>query len=231
MSETSIIPLDEVAFAFAPREWLFAQTHKAEIAAHFAAKQARTPSLWNGRLLLANEWSVANNTLRGTYFATDYANFVAWCDWGCPDRSVANCFAMGAIRTADDAFVLGVMGSHTVNPGNIYFPTGNPEPRDVVSERVDFDCYLAREVAQETGLTAADFSAEAGWTALLTGPHVALVRMLRSNMPSGDLRARILAHLARESRPELADVRIVRSPADFDPMIPAFVVAYLEQFL
>jgi hypothetical protein len=38
---------------------------------------------------------------------------------------------------------------------------------------------------------------------------------------------RILAHLAREAQPELAGVRIVRSPADFDPMMPPFVTAFL----
>ena len=31
------------------------------------------------------------------------------------------------------------------------------------------------------------------------------------------LRARILEHLAREREPELADIRIVRGPADLDP--------------
>jgi hypothetical protein len=55
MSEISVVPLDDVAFAFAPCDWPFAQERRPQIAAHFAAKQAQTPALWNGRLLLANE--------------------------------------------------------------------------------------------------------------------------------------------------------------------------------
>ena len=42
MSELSIVALDRIAFSFAPREWPFAQARRAEIAAHFAARQAQT---------------------------------------------------------------------------------------------------------------------------------------------------------------------------------------------
>jgi hypothetical protein len=127
--------------------------------------------------------------------------------------------------------MLGVMSSHTANAGKIYFPAGSPEPHDVVGEHVDLIGNIAREVTEETGLTDDDFKLEPGWTALLAGPHVALVRVLRAHATADDLRARIRSHLASEPRPELADVCIVRSRADFDPMMPAFVLAYLEQTL
>ena len=85
MDDISIVALDRVAFSFAPREWPFAQARRAEIAAHFAARRAQTPAIWNGRVLLMHEWSLASGNLRGTYFETDFANFVAWRDWGFPD--------------------------------------------------------------------------------------------------------------------------------------------------
>jgi 8-oxo-dGTP pyrophosphatase MutT (NUDIX family) len=228
MSEISVVALDDVAFAFAPRDWLFAQERRDEIAAHFAAKQVETPALWNGRILLVNDWSVASRVLRGTYFATDFADFLAWRDWDFPDRSVMNCFAMGAIRTADDAFVLGVMGSQTANAGKIYFPAGTPEPQDVVDEHVDLVGNIEREVAEEIGLTGADFNAEPGWTAVVDGQRMALMRVLRAHAPADQLEARIRAHLASEEQPELDDIRIVRSRADLDPMMPAYMAAYLE---
>ena len=40
-------------------------------------------------------------------------------------------------------------------------------------------------------------------------------------------RRRILAYLASQAQHELLDVRIVNSPADFDPMMPPFVTAFL----
>jgi hypothetical protein len=58
---------------------------------------------------------------------------------------------------------------------------------------------------------------------------MALMRVLRTPAPADELRVRIRAHLASEEQPELADVHIVRGPADFDPMMPAYMVAYLER--
>lgn len=39
----------------------------------------------------------------------------------------------------------------------------------------------------------------------------------------------MLEHLAREEQPELADIRIVRGTADFDPMMRRFVRAFLAE--
>jgi hypothetical protein len=35
--------------------------------------------------------------------------------------------------------------------------------------------------------------------------------------------------LAREATPELTDIRIVRSRRDFDPMMPRFVMTFLDR--
>jgi 8-oxo-dGTP pyrophosphatase MutT (NUDIX family) len=182
-------------------------------------------------VLLMHEWSLAARCLRGIFFETDFASFMAWRDWGFPDPSVTNCFAMGAIRSADGAFLLGVMSPHTANAGKIYFPAGTPDPHDIDGDRVDLAGNVAREVAEETGLTSADLDARPGWSAVLTGPRIALMQALQARMAAVDLRARILAHIARDPSPELADIRIVRRRADFDPMMPPFVTAYLEHAL
>jgi 8-oxo-dGTP pyrophosphatase MutT (NUDIX family) len=231
VDDISIVALDRAAFSFAPREWPFAQARRADIAAHFAARRAQTPAIWNGRVLLMHEWSLAQRNLRGTYFETDFANFMAWRDWGCPDRSVTNCFSMGAIRGAEGAFLLGVMSAHTANAGKIYFPAGTPDPHDIAGDMVDLAGNVAREVAEETGLTSADLSAQPGWTAVLAGPRIALMQVLQAREPADDLRKRVLAHIAREPKPELSDIRIVRSRADFEPTMPAFVTAYLDHTL
>jgi 8-oxo-dGTP pyrophosphatase MutT (NUDIX family) len=231
MANISIAALDRVAFSVAPREWPFAQARGAEIAAHFAACQVKTPSVWNGRVLLLGQWTLADRAMRGTYFETDFASFMAWRDWGFPDQSVANCFAMGAIRTADGAYLLGVMGRHTVNAGKIYFPAGTPDLDDITGDAVDLAGNIAREVLEETGLTGADLNVEPGWSAVLAGPRIALMQTLQARLPAAELRERVLAHLAQEQKPELADVRIVRRRADFDPMMPPFVIAYLEHVL
>jgi 8-oxo-dGTP pyrophosphatase MutT (NUDIX family) len=229
--DVSIVALDRIAFSFAPRAWPFAQARRAEIAAHFAARRAQTPAIWNGRVLLVHAWSLAARSIAGTFFETDFANFMAWRDWGFPDRSVTNCFSMGAIRAADGAFLLGVMSPHTANAGKIYFPAGTPDPHDVAGDVVDLAGNVAREVAEETGLTDRDLSAQPGWTAVLAGPRIALMQVLQARVPAAELRERILGHLAREPKPELSDIRIVRRRADFESAMPAFVTAYLNHAL
>jgi hypothetical protein len=227
MSEVTIVPVERLELAFAPRPWPFAQEHRAEIDAHFAALKRANPALWNGRMLMLYRHAIAGTVFRGAYLETDYASFLAWRHWDPPDSDVKNCFAMGALRGSDGAFVLGVMGAHTANAGGIYFPAGVPDLDDIDGERVDLARNIMREVAEETGLAGEDFEAEPGWTTVLAGPRIAQIKMLHARATAAELSERIRAHLAREREPELADVRIVRASADFDPMMPAFVTTFL----
>lgn len=117
---------------------------------HFAARREQNPGLWNGRVLLAHEASVQQDNLRFSFLETDFASFLAWWDWDFPDHTVFNCFAMGAIRSADGAFLLGQMGPHTAKPGRIYFPAGSPEPGDITNGEVDLVGNMFRELEEET---------------------------------------------------------------------------------
>jgi 8-oxo-dGTP pyrophosphatase MutT (NUDIX family) len=229
MSEPAVLPIDRLDFAFAPRPWRFAAEHRAKIETHFAERRRAVPELWNGRVLLLHECAMSDATLRGTFFETDFASFVAWRDWGFPPAEAVNCFAMGAIRGSDGAFLAGVMGAKTANAGRIYFPAGTPDPDDIVGTRVDLAGSVLREVAEETGLGAEHFDPEPGWHAVLTGPRIALMKILRAREPAEALRARIVRFLAREAEPELADMRILRGPGDLDPMMPEFVPAFLHR--
>src|SRR5262249_58407534 len=112
--------------------------------------------------------------------------------------------------------------------GRAYCPGGVRERADVVGGRVDLEGNLMREIAEETGLTAADVAAEPGWHAVLDGRRIALVKVLDVAASAQALRARILAELARQPEPELADIRIVRGPVDLDASMPHFVTAFLH---
>jgi 8-oxo-dGTP pyrophosphatase MutT (NUDIX family) len=227
MSAITIVPVERLELAFAPRPWPFARERRAEIDAHFDALRRANPALWNGRVLMLYQHAIAGAVFRGAYLETDFASMLAWREWDSPDAGMKNCFAMGALRGSDGAFVLGVMGAHTANPGRVYFPAGLPDLSDVDGARVDLARNVMREVGEETGLGCADFEPDRGWITVLAGPRIAHVKLLRAHAPAAALRERVLAHLAREREPELADVRIVRGPADFDPMMPPFVKAFL----
>jgi 8-oxo-dGTP pyrophosphatase MutT (NUDIX family) len=155
---------------------------------------------------------------------------LAWRAFDFPDKTIRACFPMSALHAADGAFLLGLMAPHTANAGQLYFPTGTPDPDDVRGDKVDFDGSLLRELAEETGVGPADVSVAPGWHALLAGPRMPLIKMLHVDESAAALRARILAHLAREEEPELADIVVVRGPADLDPRMPSFVKAFLTDF-
>jgi len=208
--------------------WPFATARRAEIDAHFAARQAEKPELWNGRVLLARNPVFAADRLRADYFETDFASFLAWRDWGFPDRSVVNGFGMGALRGSDGAFALGEMGSHTANAGRIYFPGGTPDRNDLRGARVDIAASVAREVEEETGLTPADYRAAGHWDCVVTGAALAMLRVLDVDQPGEALRDRIEAYLARQTSPELSAIHLVRGCDDFAPAMPRFVTAFID---
>jgi hypothetical protein len=138
--------------AFAPRRWPFADERRADIARYFGELQQAKPALWNGRMLLLHHHAVEGDVFRGGYLETDFASFVAWRDWGFPDATMRHCVALGALRASDGGFLLGVMNSHTLNAGKVYFPAGVPDPSDIVDGMVDLDGSVRREMAEETGL-------------------------------------------------------------------------------
>ena len=227
MPDISIMRLERLELRYAPRPWLFASARRAEIDEYFAELKQTKPALWNGRVLLMHEYQIDGGVFRGVYLDTDFASFVAWRHWDFPDRTVKNCFALGAVRGTDGGFLLGVMGPHTVNAGKIYFPAGTPDPHDIIGDNVDLMGNIWREVTEETGLARAELEAQPGWYCVLAGSYIAQVKILQARASADELRMRSLAHLTREREPELADIRVVRGPADFDPMMPPFITAFL----
>jgi len=214
--------------AFRPSPWPFAQTKRAEIAAHFALKAQEKP-IWNGRILLAREPVFAGECFAASYFEADFASFLAWRDWGFPDASVFNGFGMGALRASDGAFILGEMASHTSNAGRVYFPSGTPDLDDIRGGAVDIAGSVAREVEEETGLTPADYRAAADWDCVVSGAAIAMIRILDVDLAGEALRQRIEANLARQPQPELCRIHLVRQRRDLTAAMPRFVAAFVEK--
>jgi 8-oxo-dGTP pyrophosphatase MutT (NUDIX family) len=215
--------------AVRPIVWPFAEERRAEIAAHFAEKQRERPKIWNGRVLLGRDPVFTDGHFTATYFETDFASFLAWRDWGIPDKAVFNGFGMGALRTSDGAFVMGEMAQHTANGGRIYFPSGTPDLDDVRGDTLDISGSVVRELEEETGLTAADYRAEPDWYCVVSGPTIAMMQIINLDMPGDVARARIEANLAREAEPELSAIHLVHGMSDLTPSMPRFVTAFVEQ--
>jgi 8-oxo-dGTP pyrophosphatase MutT (NUDIX family) len=232
MSERAeITELTEVDCRYEPRAWAFAEERRAEIDAHWAKLVARRPAMFNGRVLVMHRRNLRDRAFTGAFFDTDYASFLAWRDFGYPDATVTNCFAMGALSSREGHFLLGVMGPHTANAGMIYFPAGTPDLSDIAGGRVDLSGNVLRELFEETGLEAGEVEADPLWTMVAMPPRIALMRRLRSGLSSAELKARIERTLAQQDKPELAGVHVVAGRADLLEAMPAFQRAYLEHAL
>jgi len=223
----SVFHVDRLDLSLAPQPWAWADKHRAEIDAWFADMRRKKPALWNGRVLLMHHQVVEHGVLRGEFLETDYASFICWKHRGRPHAGVRDCFSAAAIQSSDGAFLLGVMGSHTFNAGKAYFPCGTPDPNDIVGGKVDFEHSMRRELLEETGLAMDDFTAEPGWTMIVDGALIGQIKVLRARESAKALHDRIIAFLAREKKPELADIRVVYGPGDFDQAMPRFITAFL----
>jgi 8-oxo-dGTP pyrophosphatase MutT (NUDIX family) len=229
-----ILTVAELDLHFAPRPWLFAEERADEILANWLKRRTALPSLFDGRVLLMGAHEFARRSdgatiLRGEYFETDYKAFLAWRDFGFPDPSVCNGFSMAALQSSDGAFLLGEMGAHTANAGAIYFAAGTPDWHDVFGARVDLRASVMRELQEETGLDPSEVELAEDWIVIDAPPRIACFKLVKAAEDAQTLKARIEAHLAAETQPELAGVHIARSPADIDEArTPRFILDFLR---
>jgi 8-oxo-dGTP pyrophosphatase MutT (NUDIX family) len=229
-----ILEVGELDLAFEHSRWEFAEHQAAAIAAHWGRLTKAKPAMFNGRVLLLGQRVIETRPdgvlrLKGVYFETDYADYVAWAAFGHPGGPVDNCFSMAALRSDDGAFLLGEMAHHTYSAGQIYFPAGTPDPDDVFDDRVDLEASARRELLEETGLLADETNMAPDWTVVMTPQRVACMKLMTFPLPADRLKARIDAFLARDPLAELARMHIVRDPYDIDETrVPIFVADYLR---
>jgi 8-oxo-dGTP pyrophosphatase MutT (NUDIX family) len=234
VNASRIVEVAELDFIFVARPWPFAEAEAGKIAAYWRARRAAQPRLYNGRVLLLGEHAFERRedgaeALRGAFFETDYAAFLAWKDFGFPDAQICNAFSMAALIAEDGAFLLGEMAAHTANAGAIYFPAGTPDPSDVVAGRVDLKRSATRELFEETGIAPHEVAYGPEWTVVYAPPRIACMKIMRLLAPAEAIKARVDAFLGDDPDAELTAMHIVRGPEDIDEnRFPRFVVDFLR---
>ena len=225
--------VDTLDCRFVQHDWAFAREHAGAIEANWQARLATGQKLWNGRVLVALDARVVERdgrqVFRADHFETDYASFLAHRDLGFPDPRVRNCFAMAALRSADGAFLVARMGAHTANAGQLYFAAGTPDLGDVDGDKVDLAGSILRELAEETGIGAADVTLAADYTIAFESGRIACLKPARTAGDAEAVIARVQAFLAMETNPEIDGLVAIRNEADFTlgPM-PPFLPVYLR---
>jgi len=221
-----------VEATIAARPWPYAQRHEAEIRAAWAQARIATPALFDGEVLVIARRRVVGDVFRAVYRPVRYSQLLHYLRHGEADGKTRNGFALAGLTSAEGALLMGVMGGHTANAGKIYFPGGTPDLSDVVDGRLDLEGSARRELEEETGLSPAEVSAEPGFWMAEDDKRTAFIKVMRSALPAEALRTRILDALAAQEEAELADIHIVRGPADLLPeRMPPFQLAYAQWWL
>ncbi|GGB36123.1 hypothetical protein GCM10011316_05340 [Roseibium aquae] len=210
----AVYALKRISLAKTERPWAFEAANAAEIDAYFAGLQKQNPALWNGRTLKLVAFSFEDGVFTGTCAETSFAAFLAWRDWGAPDLSSRNLFGSAVIRSRDGALLYGRMSASTANPGLIYPPGGGLDLDDVRPDgSIDIERSLLRELAEETGLAAAEVSPGDAYI-VFDGPRIACARVLNVDADAVPLRERIMRFSISTHEQELSEVRIMRHPRD-----------------
>ena len=224
----AVVEIDRVEMGVTPAPYAFSAEERASIDSFYAERLKANPALWNGRVLILAEHRFEGDALIGRYSECDYAALLWLLGSPRAHPHLRNAFAMGALRAADGAFIMARMASWTANAGRVYFAAGTPDLSDVTADgRVDLEGSLLREFSEETGIPASDVELMAGWTALVDARRISLMRQIVAREPADAVAARIRAFIAREQRPEIDEVIVVRGPADVPEAAPLFLRTYL----
>ena len=145
------------------------ETRRDEIEAHFAEKQREKPKMWNGRVLLGRNPVFAGDRFSASYFETDFASFLAWRDWGFPDEASSTVLAWARCAPPTAPSCSARWASTPRMPGASIFRPARPTSTTSGTACSTFAGSVARELEEETGLTPADYRADADWHCIYTG--------------------------------------------------------------
>ena len=229
MSEPSITRVATLDIRCVERDWPWAEANAREIDAFWRAATAEQPKMFDGPVFVFADISIQNDRCRAVCFETRFSRLLYAKRNGFPDPSVTNGFAMGALRADDGAFLLGVMGPDTANPGQAYFAAGTPDPSDRKDGSLDLLGSITRELAEETGLQPDEYEVGEGWILVRDGGRLAFLRPVRVAGAGREVRARLLGRIARMKEQELSDIRLVHGTSDIDQeRMPRFIQAFLR---
>jgi 8-oxo-dGTP pyrophosphatase MutT (NUDIX family) len=215
------------------RRWAFADEHAAEIDAHWVARSANNPQLFNGRIHLLVASRLSGGHFEGELMRIEFKSYLYWRDRGFPDGSVRDAFGSALIRSAEGHVLLGRQREGNINAGLVYLPGGFIDGRDVGADGVvDLVGSVLREVEEETGLGRDEIAVVPGHWLTLTGPLVSIAVEVISPLPGEVLAERVRAHLAGDPNSELTGIVIAKGKSDIAQLaMPDYTPLLLDKLL
>ncbi|MEP3280331.1 MAG: GNAT family N-acetyltransferase [Stappiaceae bacterium] len=226
----NVLPVRVAELKIKQRSWDFSRENRHKIEAHWRTACEKKPALFNGDVYQLYDWTIEGGLFRGVLSKIGFADFLAWRDWGYPDRTVNNLFGTAVIRSTDGTLIFGRMASQTANAGKIYPPGGSLDNNDIIEEdKLDIFGSIGRELKEETGLDARK-ARIFGIYAVFDGARIALALCLDFKKSAAELQNVINHHIGEQIEPELSGVVQISSPQDIDRnKMPSYAVAIAEK--
>ncbi|MEZ5899422.1 MAG: NUDIX hydrolase [Hyphomicrobiaceae bacterium] len=219
----SVVRIESLNAHLVSGTWRYAHNHREVIADHWRMACAANPNFFNGVVHVLNGLHIEDGHATADFLATEFKDYLYWRDEGYPDEAqVRDGFGSALIRSREGYVILGRQMPGNINEGLAYLPGGFIDARDVSEDhQIDVRGSVARELAEETGLDASAVTPQHGFLVTQVAAHVSFAVPYVSPLGADDLVQRVHAHIAAESNPELAEVVVLKSPADMEGLAMA----------
>lgn len=221
-----VLPIDAVDVRLDPSPHPFEAENAGAIEAHWRIEQAANPALFDGRMVLLSELRHVEGRLAGRCHEVRFATMLYWRKNKTPD--VEHCFAHAALISSDNALLAIRMGCHTANPGRVYFAAGSFEPQDFVNRGVNVYSNMQREVAEETGLDLAMFSADSCYYFYSRDGSTVLIQRFWMDLMADEAAERVRAHVAAGEKPEIEGPVVIREATNLPDGVMPHMTAIIE---
>lgn len=221
-----VVRVNAVEIAFSEAAHPFEQDNRAAIDANWQAEQTRNPALFDGQVLMPSRLVLEpDGTLHGTCHGVRFATFMLWRQ--SRPSGASHIFAHAMPVLSDGSLLAVRMGSHTANPGRVYFAAGSFDRSDIAGGRVDVGGNMRREVLEETGFDLAQASAEADLWLWSDGAVSVLFRRFMTGLAPQEALKSISQHIASDPEPEIEGA-VVLAPNE---PLPAGLMSHMEHLI
>lgn len=199
--------IDRLRLTTTDTPWPFATDNRAAIADHFERRRNGNPAFFDGQVFVLRQLSREPDAIAGTFSLERFSAFLFLRDGAGSDSTVLDGFATALVRSAEGHVLAGRAAPGTLNAGRVYLPGGFIDARDRRPDgTIDIDASVARELVEETGLTATELTRIPGYIVARHGRHCCFAIEYRSPLPAAALRDHVCRSFAVATDGELAEV-------------------------
>lgn len=208
-----ISPVRDVRVLLDTSSHPFESSNIAAIEENWQREKAANPALFDGRVALLSSLGLDDGVLSGRCHIVRYATFLLWRRRR-PVGGAGHAYTHPMLVSSDNALVAIRMGTHTVNPGSIYFAAGSFEEADFRGGKADAELNMRREVLEETGLDIEGVPHEPGFHVLSKTSGTVLFRRYFFDRTADELAESVRAYVAAQNDPEIEGPVVIRSADD-----------------